>query len=261
MHIWCSFCLDRPMFDRPQLDSLMAVLREHLPSWYSRLRASCLEDDPDAMAIRDPSQLYEFVHESLPPRRGLGRGVLWTKQPGARFYLHYCDTTYPPDMNRLSIEFLDLPSIEGSPVVPTVHKLFRDICAQLPITYGHAHLREEFEAKNMHSDQEGTWAVGIRLTKYLPGLYWLNYFGNVYVNLIGRDQLVSAPASEAHAISDGVLLSLADSPESWNTPAYQAREEAVLAHLGPQYFFTRSDPNRETVAPDFWGLYKQRTRN
>jgi hypothetical protein len=91
-----------------------------------------------------------------------------------------------------------------------------------------------------------------RLTqKDLQGLYWLNFFGAPYVDLIGRERLLSAPAYEVKAVGDGVLLVLDSDADAWQSEEYQRREQHVIEHLGKQYFFSRHDPERKTVAPDF----------
>ncbi|MEX2114859.1 MAG: hypothetical protein WD845_16820, partial [Pirellulales bacterium] len=49
----------------------------------------------------------------------------------------------------------------------------------------------------------------------------------------------------------GVLIALDSDADAWQAPEYQQREEAVINHIGQQYFFARWDPDRKTVAPDF----------
>jgi hypothetical protein len=89
------------------------------------------------------------------------------------------------------------------------------------------------------------------LQKGLPGLYWLNYFGPQYVDLMGRESLLSAPAYDVKAAGDGVILALDESAEAWSTDAYRQREHVVIAHIGGQYFFSRFEPDRKLVAPQF----------
>ncbi len=125
------------------------------------------------------------------------------------------------------------------------------LCADLSPPHAYAHMSGEFEAKNISHERGGTQAVGGDVSKALRGLYWLNFFGRPYRDLIGRERLLSAPAHEVREIDDGVLLSLHENPRAWDTPEYREGERHVLGHLGPQYFFSKDDPNRQTVAPDF----------
>jgi hypothetical protein len=71
------------------------------------------------------------------------------------------------------------------------------------------------------------------------------------VALIGSERLLSAPAFEVKPVGEGVLLALDSKATAWKTPAYQEREAAVIDHLGKQFFFSRFEPDRKTVAPEF----------
>ena len=130
----------------------------------------------------------------------------------------------------------------------------------LPVRYGHVHNSAEFNTKNMIDDQTGTRAIGRLLTDSLPGLYWLNLFGAPYLDLIGRERLLSAPAFEVNPVDDGVLLTLASAADAWERADYKDREQAVITHLGEEFFFSRHDPGRKTIAPDF-DAWQQREMN
>jgi hypothetical protein len=52
-------------------------------------------------------------------------------------------------------------------------------------------------------------------------------------------------------VDDGVLIALDPADDAWQSEAYRQREQAVIAHLGEQYFFSRHEPQRNTVALDF----------
>ncbi|NJK52743.1 MAG: hypothetical protein HC936_07795 [Leptolyngbyaceae cyanobacterium SU_3_3] len=90
----------------------------------------------------------------------------------------------------------------------------------------------------------------------IPGLYWLNYFGAPYINLMQRERLISAPAYEVFENDGGVLVALDETPLNWQDESYKARERQVIEHLGSQYFFNRNEPERKTIAPDFDSLKK-----
>lgn len=111
-------------------------------------------------------------------------------------------------------------------------------------------MTKEWNAKNMELER-GARAIGGDISRYLPGLYWLNFFGEPYRKLIGKERLLSAPAHEIVEVDAGVLVCLAERPESWDSPEYKAVENRVLDHLGREYFFDRNDTERKTVAPDF----------
>jgi hypothetical protein len=94
-------------------------------------------------------------------------------------------------------------------------------------------------------------AIGIDVSNALPGLYWLNFFGRPYRDLIGRERLLGAPAYATAELDDGILLCVDADARDWDTPVHGEIERRILEHLGPQYFFSRRHPRRKGVAPDF----------
>jgi hypothetical protein len=54
---------------------------------------------------------------------------------------------------------------------------FAHCCANFDPFFGFACDTEEYHAKNMSTEGGGVRAIGIDIGKYLPGLYWLNFFG------------------------------------------------------------------------------------
>ncbi|MEE8584717.1 MAG: hypothetical protein V3T83_07690 [Acidobacteriota bacterium] len=97
----------------------------------------------------------------------------------------------------------------------------------------------------------GSCAIGVNWGKAIPGIYWLNYFGSPFVRMFGMKRLLSTPAHQVRRVGEeGVLISLAEDPFSWDSPEYKERERLVLEHLGTQYFFNREEPDRETVISD-----------
>ena len=251
MHMWFGFYLTRPVFDEAQLRELQRVINDRLPQWASRLRATEDEDSPGGALVSQDHGLYDCIYAIAPPKYGLGDVVLSGAYAGISFYVFHCITTYPPVLNRMSIEVDELATIEGQMTSDWARGMFEAVTAQLPVRYGFARLDEEYYAKNMIDDETGVRAIGADITAAIPGLYWLNYLGAPYVNLIGRERLLTAPAYEVKPAGDGVLLALDSSPDAWQRAAYQQREQAVIAHLGEQFFFSRSDPERKTIAPDF----------
>jgi hypothetical protein len=141
--------------------------------------------------------------------------------------------------------------VEGRTTSNWARAIFEALTSRMLIRYANVHLDEEYYAKNMIDDETGTRAIGPNLAEGLPGLYWLNYFGAPYVELIGRERLLTSPAYEVKAVGDGVLVALDASAEAWQSEAYRQREQATTAHLGQQYFFSRWEPDRKTVAPNF----------
>ncbi len=140
--------------------------------------------------------------------------------------------------------------VEGIPAARWNRMVLEKYCQSLPVPYARGNWSREFEAKNISREGGGYAAIGIDIARYLPGLYWLNFFGRMYCDLMGRNRLLSAPAYAAREVRDGVLLCLHEDPRAWNTAEYQATEARVLDHLGREYFFSRDNPERPTLAPD-----------
>ena len=251
MHLWLSFYIARPLFDESQLDGLQSVINELLPAWSRSLRVGKHEDSRNSIVVGRDGRLYDCIIKAAPPKRRLGSAVLTGAYDGVSFFLNHFDGTLPPELNHMSIEVYGQSSVEGQATSLWARAIFEALAVRLPVRYGSANLNEEYDAKNMIDDETGVRAIGAKITEAIPGLYWLNYFGAPHVDLIGRERLLSSPAYEVKPAGDGILLALDPSADAWETPTYQQREQEVIAHLGKQFFFSRSDPERKLVAPDF----------
>jgi hypothetical protein len=253
MHMWLGFKLTRPSFDADQLEALQQVINDRLPHWASRLRVAKDEDAPDGAFVDQTHSLYDCIYAVARPKYGLGDAALSGAYAGVSFYVDHCNTTYPPVLNDMSIELVELTTVEGQAPSQWARGIFEAIVSRLPVRHGFARLDEEYYAKNMIDDETGVRAIGADIIDAVPGLYWLNYFGAPYLDLMGRERLLTSPAYEVKPSGEGFLLSLEASPDAWLTAAYRLREAAVIAHLGEQFFFSRHDPDRKTIAPDFRG--------
>jgi len=118
--------------------------------------------------------------------------------------------------------------------------------------YAYVCCESDYRAKNVIDNENLHAAVGIDLQKYLPGIYWANFFGPRYIDFFGEDQLLSAPAHDVQWIDDaGILLLLSDSPFDYAETEVRKREDAVVDHLGRDAFFFKSDSDDKTYrAPD-----------
>jgi hypothetical protein len=101
----------------------------------------------------------------------------------------------------------------------------------------------------MCTENGGLRAIGVDVAKYLPGLYWLNFFGFPYEELIGEQRLASAPAFQVGACGLGYIVMLSKDCHAWDAPETRLREESVRRHLGERYFFDRNQQLRETISP------------
>jgi len=82
------------------------------------------------------------------------------------------------------------------------------------------------------------------LRKSVPDLYWLTLFGGPYIDLWGRETLMSVPAEEVSAVGDSVALRLSPSildPLRRPTKFYESRQ-ACKTHLDHDAFFDEREP-------------------
>jgi len=250
MHLWCSFYLDRPIFDQAQLGELQSIINEVLPSWSRGLCIAYHELKPP-VPVNQSDSLWDCLHGVAAPKRGLSHAALFGDYQGVSCFLSHSERTLPPELNHFTFEICELESVEGRASSDWAKTAFEAIASRMSVRYANVRTDEEYYAKNMIDNETGTRAIGANFSRATPGLYWLNFFGRPYLDLIGRERLLSAPAFEVKPVDDGVLIALDASADAWQTPAYQHREQAVIEHLGKQYFFSRYDPDRVTVAPDF----------
>jgi hypothetical protein len=141
--------------------------------------------------------------------------------------------------------------VEGVSAPVWTRRAFEKLCQGLSPVHGHAEFHEEYDAKNMVHDDGGTRAVGVNVRRHLPGLYWLNFFGRPYCELVGEERILGAPAEEARRVDAGVLVALDESPANWNSDSYKSVEDRVRSHLGEEFFFSKEQPDRDTRAPVF----------
>jgi hypothetical protein len=208
------------------------------------------EDDDGAIEVHDPQGLLDAVHAKARLRRGLGR-VLVRCEPAIRIYVTSSLKTLPFEGNMYSMA-LEGSAPAGNSAGDWLAAWFEAAVGALNLRYANGYSDEERESKNIVNDSEGYRAVGVDFHTALPGLYWLNFFGPEYVALIGKGRLLSAPAHRALEFDTGIFLQMHANADEWSLPQGIAGEQKVEAHLGAQYFFSKRDPSRRTIAPDFW---------
>jgi hypothetical protein len=130
--------------------------------------------------------------------------------------------------------------------------VFRDLCERTSPAWGSVCDTGEYWAKVM-SEGPTIAAVGRDFSRYLPGLFAANFFGPPYVELLGRDRLLDAPAQEVAAVDAGVLLVRDAEPEAWDRPEREAADRRLLDHLGREHFFAKPHPPDPSRAPDWPG--------
>lgn len=157
-----------------------------------------------------------------------------------------------PNLFGHSMEGVEEESEEARTFIDYAFELFK----LFEPVYGRVSCKEDYRQKNLVQGAVAENAVGIKLRRYLPGLYWANFFGPRYIEFFGEERLLSAPAHETKWLGEsGILLLVSESLFEYDDPEVKATEQAVIEHLGPEAFFSKSDPEgKEYRAPDLSDL-------
>lgn len=262
-----TLCLRESLFGGEALGIIERVLRSETGTWggdiciwrdedKERQRVNRFaEDVKTAASIRgETSEQMLLKHGFGPYARRTGSVELRGADESLIAILTLDDYLFAPSGGRwmwgntLSIQVLISRQIDA---VQLARRFLKRACEDLSPLYGRSHLIDEWDAKNISREGGGVMAVGLDVSRYLPGIYWMNFFGAPYCGLIGRERLKGTPAPIVEEIDSGVLIGLSLSPLEWRAPEYRLAEEAVLRHVGQEYFFRKDGRNLRTVAPDF----------
>ena len=264
--------LDYSLTTGSGLDGLQEVLLAAAPLWCSGLRVWRSRRDQRAIDAQQPGALTKAVlaaatergptYRALVERYGRppfercsGSAELRGAEPGLTVVVSIDEWITSPLGstkalgNRIALQ-VRRPKVEGNIGHAWLRETFETLCARLSPAWGHAGHPAEYWEKAM-SVEPRIEAVGRDFGRFLPGLFWLNFFGRRYRRLIGDDRLRSTPAERVAVIGEGTLIALGSDPRAWNTPDYACAEKQVRDHLGPQLFFSKTEPDRQTVAPSW----------
>jgi hypothetical protein len=263
--------LSSSMFSEATLQHLQQSLILLAPEWTSGLHLKRFGEPRVSIdasrdgAIRDVvfrqglerGQLYQRLQQLAPspsPNRRFGSVELRGTNRELTIILSFDDWVFCPlgqswiPGNRISIQIRSaLVESRGAPT--WINQSFAHWCAILDPFFGFACATREYDAKNMSTEGGGLRAVGNDISQYLPGLYWLNFFGSPYRPLMSDERLASAPAFRTNATGSGYVVTLSENPGDWDSSEYKTREESVRRHLGEEHFFVRASQERKTVSP------------
>ncbi len=266
----------RDLIQSDVLMRLQAVLASSAPKMFASLEVHAYERDRErvvvtreqATSLRDAvlargtergATYYALLAESslAPDTRRFGNVLLRGRGPGTggRYAFVQFDTQVPARpigstwLWSNSIEMtVSTARLEGQDRSTWMEAFAADLSRHPDFLWGAAYLRQEFEASNLDTT-EGERAIGRDVRRHLPGVFWLNLFGQPYRDLIGIPALRTAPAAIVDEDDHRVILRAFESPEDWVT-GVGAKEE-LRRHLGDDFFFDRRQPERPTRAPDF----------
>jgi hypothetical protein len=262
---------DRYLGAAEELDVLQELLMAVVPRWGRRLRALGSTMDRVQVDVTQPGALRAAVLEIATRRgptyrqlverygpgderqagsvelRGSGPELVVVISVDERVVSVLGETTQLGNSVALQIR---RPRIEGRDGADWAQDVLEILCDRLSPVWGGGGHPAEYWAKVM-TERPSVRALGWDLGRYLPGVLWLNFFGQPYGRLVGVDRLRSTPTSRVVSIDTGVLIGLGLEPSKWDTVEYAAAEQRVRDHLGANLFFSKAEPNRPTVAPQF----------
>lgn len=217
----------------------------------AHLLVSRCEEDRKKERVEQPSDLPQAVQKVNPPRFGLGSfdAVLMPLQ--VSFYFSQARKSIPLELNSLGVEVI--AKNWGGTTEPHVwlEQLFCDLVVAQSTRYAYACRRGEFHASNIVSDDSGTRAIGRQFGSFLPGLYWLNFFGRECIAAMQESAFQSLSAEACSRLGEGFLVRVAPDPSQWQQDAYAEGRSHCLLTLGPSFFFDRNDQLAETTTVPF----------
>jgi hypothetical protein len=66
----------------------------------------------------------------------------------------------------------------------------------------------------------------------IPRIFWGNYFGDLYIERIGEDKLLSFKAFKTEKIGDGIYIQLTDSPLDYSKKEFIHARKELENHIG-----------------------------
>lgn len=124
-------------------------------------------------------------------------------------------------------------------------QMFKGLASLGDSMYGNGHHESEFEAKGftdrrLPNGQLSRESISLTPREGVVDLYWLNYFGKVYVDLFGDKTLASIKCTQRERVENGFLLAFAKDPFLWNDPKTLEMQMASKVQLDHEAFFDRS---------------------
>jgi len=70
----------------------------------------------------------------------------------------------------------------------------------------------------------------------IPRIYWGNYFGDMYIERIGEEKLLSFNAYKTEKIGNGIYMQLSNSPLEFDSNECKQTRKKLESHIGKQCF-------------------------
>jgi hypothetical protein len=115
--------------------------------------------------------------------------------------------------------------------------------------YGFIHQTEDkVERSTVYNEKYGKTAIPVNLNKGIPGIFWANFFGPDFVEMVGKSKLLIAPSFKTIELSDGgILILTSSSPLNPSHLQNRKKQKELYVFLGANMFY----PNFQEFTYDF----------
>ncbi len=183
-----------------------------------------------------------------------GTVILLKKKPRILFMAHWIKGKNA-EFNWVSIDISERFLANGTELnkfikfINEMYKLFNPIL----IYSSHDDVKEQ-QIRIVTVDERGWESSRITGTiiECIPGIFWLNYFGPVFVDFVGRDKFKNAPCYKKEEMPDGgYMLMTAEDPFNPNDQMKRKAEQDLKEYFGLEYFGNPKQPGKKCKMPDF----------
>jgi hypothetical protein len=215
------------------------------------------------------------VYEPFEPFQlaALEQYVGWLTNPGGEFCFRRSTEPFPLHGCVSNLLFSEAAATVPPPIICTrwsmrmgsavvasngrefIKQLLCDACRTAHVDYGFVVTDHDYRSKNFLSVKEGVSElqqyVGDNPEHGIPGLYWMNFIGPVYVDYFGKQRLAAVRNhAEIDFLDDGaVFLRFGKLPEDSQTPTILEHQRAVIRVLGENAFFDLRNSERRLDVP------------
>ena len=152
--------------------------------------------------------------------------------------------------------------ISGNPKkikVDDIKLLYRELAEHNPLDIGQIHIFGEPEFylnRRYYSEMVTPMDIGfvtVKLKKYIGNFAWGMFFGRPYVEMMGLQKLLNAPAFLVEQWHDGVYIQVTENIEDTfkNYEEFDGLRTQIKEYLGRQYFFSPELAKDEYRVPNF----------
>ena len=158
----------------------------------------------------------------------------------------------------LRVKLLKLKSIEY------VRRFFIELALVSEADFGFMTMQEDHEKKNyLITKEDGQIVsqrfVGDNLEVCLPGVYWGNIFGKLYVDWFGEKKFLTLPCYLKEKLPGGsYYVQSSDDLYYFDKPKAINHDKAIRKHLNARAFFDIRYPKRRCDVPDYVRKHRRR---